>query len=61
MIAWYVFFFTQIINNPSFFRESMEIHVKISIDGARYSRHSNYCLMSLAIINEEFTLSSKSL
>ena len=38
---------------------SKKIHVKVSLDGSKYSRYANYCLLSFSIINEEYTLSSE--
>ena len=35
-----------------------KVHVRVSLDGARYSRYSNFCLLSVAIIGEHYTLSS---
>ena len=36
------------------------IQIKVSADGAKYSRTSNFCLISFAILTDQHTLSSES-
>ena len=50
----------QVSKDPDYFYENMEIHVKISMDGAQYSRSSSFCLLSFSIFNREYTLSPAS-
>ena len=52
--------FIQVSKDPDYFYENMEIHVKISMDGAQYSRSSSFCLLSFSIFNREYTLSPAS-
>ena len=50
--------FMQVNKDPDYFYENnMEIHVKISMDGAQYSRSSSFCLLSFSIFNREYTFS----
>ena len=51
--------FIQVSKDPDYFK-NMEIHVKISMDGAQYSRSSSFCLLSFSIFNREYTLSPAS-
>ena len=51
----------QVNKDPDYFYENnMKIHVKISMDGAQYSRSSSFCLLSFSILNREYTLSPAS-
>ena len=37
-----------------------KIQIKVSADGVKYSRTSNFCLISFAILTDQHTLSSES-
>ena len=50
----------QVSNDYEFFKETMEIHVKISLDGAQYTRCSTFCLLTLSIFTREYSLSPMS-
>ena len=51
----------QVNKDPDYFYENnTEIHVKISMDGAQYSRSSSFSLLSFSIFNREYTLSPAS-
>jgi len=49
----------QMNRDPTKFSDN-KIKVKISLDGAKYSRTSNFCILSFTILGEdEFSQSSK--
>ena len=51
-------YFMQISKDPRYFNENnMEIHVKLTMDEAKYSRSSSFCLLSFSIFNRDYTLS----
>ena len=52
--------YCQVNNDYDFFKENMEIHVKISIDGAEYTRGSSFCLLSVSVFTRDYSLSPKS-
>ena len=49
----------QISLRPDLFKNN-EVNIKISCDGANYTRLSNYCLLSFTILTGEKDLSSTS-
>lgn len=52
--------YLQISKDPEYFDENMEIHVKISMDGAQYTRKSSFTLLTVSIFNRDYTLSQSS-
>ena len=60
IIANHDSYIMQVSNDYEFFKETMEIHVKISLDGAQYTRCSTFCLLTLSIFTREYSLSTTS-
>ena len=52
--------YIRVFKDPDYFQENMEIHVKISMDGAQYTKKSSFTLLSFSIFTREYTLSPTS-
>ena len=49
---------TQITKYPGFY-ENHKIHIRISLDGAQFTRYSTYCLLSFALLGGKSSVKSE--
>ena len=55
-----VYIYLKVNENPLYFEMTDKIQIKVSADGAKYSRTSNFCLISFAILTDRHNISSES-